>query len=579
MLSRYQQGQINTQLIKDTLQFSLQIIEISKQYPYQLVAQLQLYRLSYSWSHNMIMNQIVATYLFLARNRWNDTCMQHLLCICVSQFAGVLCKLDKLPSKANLAEYWPSRQQLLQSNQTLMKLLKRAGLEVWCEGIRTAPQRWHHHPIAPLRHADRQSSVQQILSLGVVMARLITRHKHIKQPALSFSEASKRIARHLPTSLYPLYDSILQSPGLLPPGSFAKLNNGELVLVLSEHRGTVVGKSVDAGQVSQQISSFSSLKIKKAMPAQPLKALALCDTWWNDEWDTFLSENQMVTKDEEFLRIASYKIDKPPPTLLALQQTLQKNDFDTNEVAELILQEPVFATHIKQTATQSSRENLVIADVKHGLLMHGFERAGSILMEHALNVRLNQNPFPLREPLQQLCTVFKHCMGCLAEQTKLITVEQAHCWASFACAGFFTHTALKNQLKMTLADSASPKPHHLFQQEQSAQLNAHSNKLAHSWAQSPTLLDALQTLEREEEFTHKRKSVRHLALLLGCSTLLTRHLYFGRELLSSEQQYLQRAFEALRILHLPYSFIINEVLANSHCFVPLPRAIALVPST
>jgi len=573
ILSRYQQGHINAQLIKDILQFSQHIIDISKAFPHQLVAQLQLYRSRYPWSHNVIFNQVIATYLLLARNRWNDTCTQHLLCATVTQFAGTVNQLDKLPDGAKLAEHWPDRKHLTHTNQKLAKALALSGLEVWQEGLTSASQRWHHQPLTPLRLVAKQSSMLQILALGTCLGRLVTRHKQAKQQPLHFSEALKRITRHLPPALYNLMEPVLTSPGLIPPGSFAKLKNEEVLLVLSSNQAGMVGKTFDkhTGAVSGEIQQVSEMKVRQLNAPQPLKNLSVCDTWWDTDWQMHVKDNQIAGKPEEFLRIAAFKIDSPPPTLLAIQQKLQQRDFDTNEITDLILKEPVFAAHIKQTATQSSRENLIIEDVKHGLLMHGFERASSILMEHALSVRIHQNPFPLGETLQQLCVVFKHTMSCLAQETKLLSAEQASCWANFACSGFFTNTNLKSQLSLPQTDTSNAQPCHLFQHASPEQLHSHSTKLATSWAQSPVLTDALQTLADESEFKQRRKPVKQLALMLGCSSILTRHIFFGSPVQTSEQHYLQQAFDELRILHLPMSFIVNEVLARSHCFVPLRR--------
>ena len=496
--------------------------------------------------------------------------MQHLLCICVTQFAGVVHKLNNLPEKTELAEHWPSKKQLEQSNAKLLKALQVAGLEVWHEGLKTASQRWHPHRLKPLQQLSKQASMLQMLSIGCCLGRLVTAHQPAEQAPLHFSEAIKYIARQLPTACYPLIESVLTSPGLIPPGSFVKLNNTQIWLVLSRGQMGVLSKMLNksSGEIEEDIQVIPDMKIHHVMPPQSIKKLTLTDSWWDTDWQ-MQTETVATDQEQDFLRIATFKIDTPPPTLLTIQQKLQQPDFDTNEITDLILKEPVFATHIKQTASQSSRENLIIEDVKHGLLMHGFERASSLLMEHALSVRINQHVFPLAESLQQLCVTFKHVMSALAQQTKLLSAEQASCLGSFACAGFFTNTGLKTQLTLQFDNCVGPQTHQLFHHADPNQLHNHNRKLASSWAQPSLLTDAIQALEKQTEFSHTRQSVKQLALMLGCSTILARHIFFGNRIQKQEQRYLQRAFDELNILHLPYSFIVNEALASSHCFVPL----------
>ena len=570
ILCHYQEGKINTSLIKQILEFSQQIIEISKTFPHQLVAQLQFYRSQYSYSHNLVFNQTIATYLVLTRNRWNDTSIQHLLCICVTQFAGVVHKLNKLPDNTKLAEHWPSKKHLNQSNAKLIQALEIAGLEVWHQGLKTASQRWHPHRLSPLQRLPKQSTMLQMLSIGCCLGRLVTVHQPAEQAPLHFSEALKYIARQLPTACYSLIEAVLTSPGLIPPGSFVKLNNTQIWLVLSRVQMGVLGKMLNksSGEIGMDIHLIPDMKIRHVMPPQPIKKLTLNDSWWDTDWQ-MQTETANTDQEQDFLRIATFKIDTPPPTLLAIQQKLQQPDFDTNEITDLILKEPVFATHIKQTASQSSRENLIIEDVKHGLLMHGFERTSSLLMEHALSVRVSQNAFPLQESLQQLCVAFKHVMSALAQETKLLSAEQASCWASFACAGFFTSTSLKTQLALQFDNCVDPQTHRLFHHADPNQLHNHNRKLASSWAQSPILTDAMQTLVKQTEFSQTKQSVKQLALMLGCSTILARHIFFGNSIQKQEKHYLRQAFDELNILHIPYSFIVNEALASSHCFIPL----------
>lgn len=566
----YRNRQISPELIQKTLDFSDGFIQLSKTHSDQLIAQLHFYKPSLPYSLNLFFNQLLTTYLLAVRNQWNDTAIQQLLCCAISQFAGITKQLDEFSKNEN-AEI--NRKQISRHNKQLLQALNKPAFQIWFTGLKHAEHRWHLKPITILKLLPRQSRILRLLGIANCLGFLLTRTTY--SPAFSFPMALKTITRHIPSLEYGTIESLLEYPGTTLPGTMAVLNDGRYLLVLTSSGDHFVGKRFykEKNNCGNEIEHIPTQQIKKLLGPQPLKHLTHLDEWWDATWMQWLEENTSTDteKHKHELRPILFRLDKPPPTLIAIQHHLQNDDFDANELADLIANEPVFATHIKNTATQSSREKLEISNVKHGLLLHGFERASSILMEHALTIRLNQHYFPLQESLLQFCTLYKHLSGVIAELSNKVTPELASCWAGFASSGVFTSVILKTRTALPTENLSGPRISQILPVEHASTFPHHAIKLAECWAQPAILTLAIQELEQTEKFvSHSRKRHHNISAILGMGLILTKYVYIADyDLTNEELEYLQKAMLYLGIETSSEAAIIQSALERAHSYSPI----------
>jgi len=569
LIKRYKAQDISPQTLQKTLALSSQFIDVARQHPEQLIARLQCYDASLPYFVNFTFNHLVATYLVAVRNQWNDTAIQHLLCCCISQFSGIISELN---SRAKDNTISLDRKRITQHNVKLLHALKKHDLEVWFTGIRYAELHWHEKPEATLNKLSLRPSTAKVLAISNCIALLMTKTRHTK--ACHFAQAIRLITRKLAPVDHNIIEALLKYPGLIPPGSLISLQDNRVALVLStlcqpEQSTRYVAKTFNVKTKHCDSESFLVMpnEIKQAFAPQSVKDAACFTNAWDEEWLIF---RQQHSNDEgQQLRPKLFKLDAPPPSLLAIQEHLYGNDLNTNKLTELILQEPVFALHIKNTATQSSRENIAITNVKHGLLMHGFERANSILMEHALTLRLNQHYFPSQEALLQYTTLYKYLVAAIAERKKGLTPELLSCWAGFASSGLFTLPALKTKVGLPHSAERGASLSTLLPIDSQELLPQHAAKLAQRWNQPDKLLLALRHLESAKPFS-ENKPYHIIGYILGLGNILTKMTYWTNyEVDEEEQSYINQASKVLGINDFNEYEIIESAIAKAHSLSPL----------
>ena len=547
LLIAYQQQKITTSLIKSTFAFSDSFILLGREYPDQLIGQLHFNKPSLPYGLNLVFNQLIFTYLLAQRESWNETAQQQLLCCVITQFAGNI-QLGKKTKEDDDEQAGKTLTKLRKHNTLLLKALKKLSFEIWFEGLYKAEQRWHPNPLAVLKRCRQQSALLSLLSIATCWGFLFTRKT--QKSNHSYAITLQRVMQQLPVSEYKKIDTLFEYPGLYPPGAIVKLNDGQYFLVLSLLKDSLIGKyfNTQTANCSQEIEKVAESQIVQVLGAQNLKHLNLLDEWWDNNWREFCEQHE--NSQHRVISHPSFRLDRPPPTLLTIQAHIQNDNFEVNELTQLIAEEPVFANHIKSMATQYSRENLKISDVKHALLMHGLDRANAVLMEHALNVRLNQHYFPLQEALLQYCATLKQVVAIIAEESKAFPSEQAICWAGFATSGLFTTGTLKSQYSAPDALSSGFKISELYPIEQAEQLPSHAIKLAECWIQERSLIQALRLLEQPNPFANIKgaKKPYKIAALLGTGIIICKHIYSQQKDLNDEEQsFFKQAFLLLGI--------------------------------
>ena len=557
IVTRFAQKDISAQLLKDTLSYSEHFIHIGKNFPQQLLAQLHWYKPNYPKAINHIFNITLCTYVLGRRAKWNDTALQQLMCCAISQFAWSYnfasnSKLDETETKRQIAH-------IKQANNRLSHLLKNAPLEIWQAGLISAYKRWL--PQLALRQVSAMPNCphSRILNTATALAHMLTQPNGNQKDgspkvATSFANALTKIAQLLPSEAYPLLEAVCAYPGFYPAGCIVTLNTGEHVVVLTWHTSGLSGKKYQpqSKQCDQQIQHVNLAQIRTVQPPQTIDDLTIFDEWWDLEWQ--LHNSELSESHEHTLNPALFRMDKPPPSLISIQKQLENDDYDLNNLAEVIATEPVFAEHIRHTASQYSREQLPFSEVKHALLMQGANRANALLMEHALRVRLNQHYFPLQQFLQEYVECCKHISALLAEHSKLCPLEEASCWVSFATAGLFTHPEIKFKLARPKDFNTGATISELIPQNvkiRHQQLPKYALKLIDCWAQPATLKIAIQAIEQQS--LSGNQHCKATTALISSSIILGKLLFTGniQDIASSaSKQQMTQLSQALPLLNL-----------------------------
>ena len=546
----YTQEPFGAKHIQQTLAFSDQLIQQYRASSDIICAQAQLQKTSLPTSTNLIFNCCVHTCLLSSRNRVNDTSLQQMIAACVSALTHAT---QQQPNQSD--DY---RQNPKPDKRTLLALSK-TGNEAWHDlYITTAFWRVEtnkhllriNNPIMWVLHFAWRLTVLGILS-------------NKESPGV-FAHRFRKVAVDTPPRFHYLLESVLSYPGLIPPGSLIQTHAGELGIVLSKsNTGLLMAKVKPADNT---VFSLDSSKIRKVLPSPALKRVSHCDLWWSEAWEQFTSEVEDLCTDNP----QSYRIDKPPPSLMSIQKLLQGNNVDIDKLASLIESEPVFSEHVKETATKSSRQGLSMKDARHGLMMHGYARTGSLLMQQALIHRLNQRYFPLQQMFLQFTQLRTFIAAKLAEQGSSMLPEQMAELSAFASAGLFTLAHLKTRTRWQRLPERWYDIQSLANVPNQSHLQTHATKLAGAWQLPSQYQQAIQRHAVMPDDISTKKQIKQMAVILGLSLLLARKYFFNDKLnCRTTEAYERQACVFLGFSAKSLNTFRNEVLAASHAHCPL----------
>lgn len=532
LLKQYEKGRISAQLVKDTLDFAEYFIQIGRLFPHQLLAQLHFYKPNHCRAVNHIFNTTLCTYLLGYREKWHDTSLQQLVCCALTQFA---CSSGfEKTSKQDEAKNRRQLGMLKQYNHHLNHSLINTPLEIWRVGLLSAHKRWI--PSQAVRQIARSPhcSSARILNTAALMAHMLTPTAETTTASNSYPKVLATITQHLPSATYPMIEALCTYPGLYPPGCPVLLKTGECILVLSTYPTEILGKTFDqlAGNCAAAIQRIAHTRIRAVLPPQSNDHLNTLDQWWDSGWQS--QDSELIESGGISPHSTIFRLDKPPPSLLAIQKHLDSDDYDLNHLTAMIADEPVFADHLRYTASQHSREQLLCKHVKHAVLFQGANRAKALLLERALRVRLEQHYFPLQPYLQEYVTCCRQIAALLAERSEICQAEDASCWISFTTAGLFTHPDIKQKLTPPASINTGTKISELIFADihiKDQKLPKHALKLIDCWAQPETLKIAIQSLERGT--LPRTRQSKEITALIGTSLILGKLLFAGQTIPTS----------------------------------------------
>lgn len=563
LTSQFEKRDVSAAHIEQTETLAETFIESLISHPAPVLAQLQFNKPGLGYFHNFQFNCVLFSALLLLRNNTNLTTAQQILAGVISWCITARPEIEKCSNP----KYQPEHCNFEKVKNQLLRALDHYQRQIWRAVVTSASAK----SVAATPKLVQQRNVAcpsgDYLKLALFMASAITRKPG--QAALNFSKALLKLTQQCHCFALPLLEPLMQYPGTLLPGSNIVVGNNLSALYLGRHQSEIYCMvwSASDKKFSDEITVFSESQIKRVASPGNLKNLKLMDHWWGPQWQELQQLNKLT--DSQSLYRRGFRLDRPPESLVSVIEHLNAQDIDIDKLISLIETEPSFADHLQFTASQQSRAKLKVSTVKHGLLMNGFERTQSVLVEKALTGRLTQHSFPLQDVIYQFVKLWALIAAEIAQRHPKLLPEQASCWVYFAASGLFTHAELKLKQHWQYLDDAATKDSHKISMKQPQLLWQHAYKLACSWAQDKAIRDALRDVQAKQALpATSKRSVTHT--LLNVSLALASSLYFkGNWPALESDDFLLHYCQRLGLDNALISEIQQETVKNSHNYWPI----------
>lgn len=554
LLKTYRSGRFSSAHITLSLELSDALQTLLKTSPDPVCGQLLLYKRNLPYVVNLCFNTSLLTSLLCLRHRINETCAQQLVCSIGSIYGF---------HQAAIEQFAHGRIEApaLSVRDDIKKALNKVHLEVWASGYQLANS-IAFTTLLPGHCSRIFHKLQKIVLTAHLLSLHLTPRKGSR--SLNFAKALKQVAQQhsslLQDTLRPLFDY----PGLVPPGSTVRLNDAQLATVLSleQQKLVLVDKQSDG---FGDIHAIDTSCVTQLGASQPISKNNPILHVWGQAWREFCEVSAHALTAHEPL----FKLDRPPPVLLQVQKQSISDDVDLDKIASLILSEPSLVEHVRTTATSSNRQNIPVKEVKHGLLIHGYQRTVSLLIQQALILRLSQHYFPLQEQFVQFTRLRMSLAAGLLSHDSLLA-ERSSTLACFACSGLFTSPEFKSIRKWHMLSSELFNIATLTDKSNNNRLHRNALILASAWGQSKEDIKALEQAIRLPSQTTGKKSTRIVAAVLGSSLILARQIYFSQpDTCHKTQDYLLQACKLIGLEKQQTAQIALEAIEHCHLYCPL----------
>ncbi|WJG10415.1 hypothetical protein [Aliiglaciecola sp. LCG003] len=554
-IDAYDPNSLNSDKISKTLKLSEQFLAGFKQFPDVFVAQTQLYKSKNSFTHNLAFNSLAYCSLLCQQLKINDLCCQQLLSAIISLYAE---------RNQQLIDYYIEQGTTPTSFKhiKLLKMLASVNQQTWLNAYSVARYLFIGS-ISLGKWPQTLSKIQRVVYLAHYLAVASTSHQRFK--ARPFGEVMKNAVQSCPPTWLEMLSVLIDYPSLIPPGSLLKTQNNTSGMVLSVSDNRVLIAQLASGERQQPLLlRIEKQNIKRISAPQGVNGFNQMLNWWNDAW--LLERDEFSPPKDDY-----FALDKPPMVLLEVQEQLNSGDVDIDKLAMKISDEPAFGDYLKATATLSNRHKQPVNQVKHGLMMHGYERTNNMLIELALLLRLNQSYFPLQQNFTQFTKLTCAIAASIASLGNTVIAQQASNLACFTCSGLFTQPSLKTRTQWTTGTADFFDIRTLFDFSNAQNLLTHPLKLCKAWQQPSIFTQAISSHMLLPDLNDQEKLTKTLAVIIGLSLIIARQCFFGEEITcSNSTTYQQQALAFLGLTELDSITLQQQGLANSHCYWELP---------
>ncbi|MDU0356097.1 hypothetical protein RS130_21350 [Paraglaciecola aquimarina] len=561
LLVIYREQAISQRQLLATRSFCLGLFKLAKAEPDLVFAQPQLYKAEYSYIENLTFNAAVNALLISVRNNLNDAISLQLMCACVGLIAV---------DQDNIANHYVKQGKtrapapLSTSHNTLLRNIKKSKHHIWSSV----------HFIGPYIHQASRTKLaqftllQSIAYIGLKLTLLCTPNKKYKTPkyAFAFKQLCLLSPEHWSRCLTPL----LPYPSLTPPGTFVRVNNAELYLVLSISQLGVTVKRIGKKSEEPIVTNLKLTKIESLAQCysnQTVQKISMLDQWWDRSLQRFLQDQQPQQSVSPFA--SRSPIQAAPSSLLVVQDQLNNTDTDVSIIAKAMAQEPTFIKQLQQSASKNNRHKQPITSIQQCLAMLGYERASNVLLENALLLKLNQEYFPL----QQRLLIFTQLSASIAQflasksnrQSPILASKSMH----FLLSGLFTSVTIKTLNSWPLGTAQALKLSNLIAVPHKQDLKKISLLLAQTWQQNQSILTDLDEYDLANLSTEKQ-TIQPTSYLLGLSLVIAKKAYFSQSIDSVEtKNYIDLALKSLDLAPKILEEAANTCLCLTAAYSPL----------
>jgi HD-like signal output (HDOD) protein len=524
LLKIYRTAPLDRHLIKASHDFCKSLYSAAKKHPELIFAQPQLYKPQLPFIVNLTFNSAALTCLLAVRNKFDPSVTMQLMCGSISIYAL---------EQASIEEHYQTDKDNLQSlinkiglrKAKFSQLLKTNQQQIWLSTYLLCS---HIH----LTYYPRTSLTSPITALAYMANKFALFGTPNKQrQATSFAHIIKHLSLECCPKWYELLTPLLQYPSVSPLGSYIRLRDGSIHIVLSLSSKGLITKPIPSKQSvlahsdKTVIQLTSAEKVIHSYPCQQLKRFTRLSQWWSADlidWIANNKEHQHITAFAPILPVQS-----APASLLVIQDQLSHINADIRVISKAIEKEPAFAHQLQVSASISNRKKQPIQNIQQSLAMLGFERTNHILIQHALLSRLNQQYFPLQQALLTFSQFFVFIVAELATKTKLASPELARTTAYFLMSRLFTLPSIRSLNYWGRSTLASFQLEDLIKVKETQNLKHDGFLLANAWQQNKQMLAVLQQYDLVMQKLDNKQSTRQYCYLLGLSLTLAQEYYFS----------------------------------------------------
>lgn len=527
----YRSGPLDRDILKASHDFCKNLYATAKMQPDLIFAQPQLYKPQLPYVVNLAFNSVVLTCLVAVRNKFDPSVTIQLMCGSLSIYALEQSTLEKHYQTDNDQKKSVTKT-IGQKNAKFVQLLKTNQQNIWLSNYQLCS---YIH----LNTYPRPRLTTPISTLSFIankLALLCTPNKH-NQP-ISFALAIKDLSLKCCPKGYALIVPLLRYPSVSPPGSYLRLRDGSIQIVLSISVNGLVTKplpsrqsvATESDKLAVQLTPFE--QVIQSHPCQQLNSFTRLSQWWHTglkDWNSKQNEHPKITAFDSILPMQA-----APASLLVVQDQLCHVNADIAVIVKAIENEPAYAQQLQIDASVNNRQKQSIQNIKQCLAMLGFERANSILLQHSLLSRLNQQYFPVQQQLINFSQLFVFISRTLADKTKLVSPELASTTANFVVSRLFTLPAIRTLIHWSTSTSPSFEVASLVKVKHTDSLKNDAFLLANAWQQNEQILDVLQHYDLIGKNTETENSTRQFCYLIGFGLILAQEHYFSETTRSKE---------------------------------------------
>lgn len=567
LLKIYRTATLDRNLLKASHSFCKSLYAAAKADPDLFFAQPQLYKPQLPFVVNIAFNSAVLTCLLAVRNKFDPSVTIQLMCGSISIYALEQPSIEKHYQTDKKIEKSVIKK-VGHTDAKFSQLLKTNQQHIWLSSYLLCS---HIH----LAHYPRVSLTTPVIALAFMankFALLCTPNKH-KQP-ISFALAIKHLSVKCCPKWYALLIPLLEYPSATPLGSFIRLRDGSIHVVLSLNNTGLITKPLPTKQSvvvqpdKADIQLTPTDQVIHCYPCQQLNSFTRLNQWWGNDLMDWLSskadQKQVVPFD------AILPMQAAPASLLVIQDQLNHINADIAVIVKAIEKEPAYAHQLQVSASVSNRQKQPVQNIKHGLAMLGFERTSSILLQHSLLSRLNQQYFPLQQALLNFSQFFVFIVSEIAARTKLVSPELASTTAYFVVSRLFTLPAIRTMCHWETSTLATFKVASLVKIKEPESLKNGAFLLANAWQQNKQILEVLQQYDLIMQKQENKHSTRQLCCLLGLSlTLAHEHYFSGTVRCKETASYFKQGLIELGISQVELMNMMTDIVSNKNEFCHL----------